>query len=186
MTDTYSFDEQLEMGKRWEKDLCERLESILTKKTVRNIQYEDEPEKQRSGIDAVVSEKTPDIDVKVQRHSHLTTGNIPIETWSVKEREKRGWFYTGKSDVIAWVYKNKAGTNLHPTAYLMLKNERFIDWFEDNIHKFREVDIPNESWTTVCRLVPIEEIPENYLIEFNPTLDEDKNEEQHTLLEWSN
>lgn len=185
MSNSYDFDEQLAMGKRWESELSDRLESVLTHKTIRNILFEEQPEMQRAGIDAVIETKTPDIDTKVQRTEHLQTGNLPIETWSVYEETIPGWFYTGESDVIVWAYENQAGNNLHPTGYLMLKDEWLVDWFNGRIDEFREVEIPNDGWTTVCRLVPIDEFPDHHLIEFNPTLEKNRKTDQYELVEWS-
>lgn len=189
MSETYDWDETLEMGTMWESELGERLESILTTKTVENISYQDSPETQLAGIDAVLSSDDAEFDVKVQRNEHIETGNLPFETWSVDEKGIPGWLYAGDATVIVWVYENKAGTNFLPTGYFMYKDEQLIDWFNDRIKEFREITVETnrsgESWHTRCRLVPIEEIPESHITEFNPTMKKNRETNQFELTdEW--
>ena len=183
-SDVFDFDEQLEMGTRWESDLSDRLESYLTRVKIENISYEEDPETQLSGIDAVLSEETPNIDTKVQDYGHRDTGNLPFETWSVEEEDIRGWFYTGDSDLIVWAYENRAGTNLLPRGYLMLKDTNLKLWFDAKKKDFRRWEVPNPGWTTVVRLVPIEEIPEDHLVEFDPRLPKDRDTPQSNLGDW--
>jgi len=186
----FDWDETLDMGTRWEDSLGNRLETVLTGIHIERIAFEDNPEKQLSGVDAVLSEGEPDIDVKVQRNKHLTTGNLPIETWSVVDESIPGWFYTGEAEVIAWAYENKAGTNLHPTGYLMFKTEAFVEWFNDRIDEFKEITVSTnrngETWQTKSRLVPIEDFPDEHLVEFTPTLAEDEETGQCELVEFNN
>jgi len=126
MSEAYDFDEQLEMGNLWESELSERLETVLTRTKIENIDYEEKPEMQRNGIDSVIKTEQPNFDVKVQRNEHIETGNLPFEVWSVEEESEPGWFYDGESDLIVWAYANKAGNTLLPTGYFMLKN----DWLK--------------------------------------------------------
>jgi hypothetical protein len=188
--DAYDWDEKLNMGTKWETDLGNRLETVLSRLHIERIAFEDNPEKQLSGVDAVLSKGEYELDVKVQSNELLTTGNLPIETWSVVEEAIPGWFYTGEADVIAWAYKNKAGTNLHPTGYLLFKTDAFIEWFNDNIERFREVEVKtrrdrdDKLWHTKNRLVPIEEFPDENLVEFTPTLEKNEATDQFELTEF--
>jgi len=184
----YDWEDKLDMGTQWEEGLGNRLETVLSRLHIERIAFEDNPEKQLSGVDAVLSRGEPDIDVKVQRNEHLTTGNLPIETWSVVEKAIPGWFYTGEADVIAWAYKNKAGTNLHPTGYLLFKTEAFVEWFNDHIDEFKEVTVETkrdgDTWETKSRLVPIERFPDENLVPFTPTLEENEETGQCELAEF--
>ena len=186
----FDWDETVDMGTKWEGSLSDRLETVLMRAHIERIAFEDNPEKQLSGIDAVLSESEPDIDVKIQRNEHLTTGNLPIETWSVVEKSIPGWFYTGEADVIAWAYENKAGTNLHPTGYLMFKTEAFVEWFNDHIEEFKEITVSTnrngETWETKSRLVPIERFPDENLVEFTPTLEKNEETNQFELMDFDN
>lgn len=179
-SDLFSFEEQKQFGNKWESELSDRLESVLTQAKIENISFTEQPEVQRNGIDAVMHDEEPDFDVKTQSYKHRNTGNLPIETWSVWP-EKPGWFYAADSDIIAWVYENQAGNNLLSTGYFMLKDDWLVKWFNDRIEDFREVFIPNEGYETVVRLVPIEVVPDTHITEFNPTLTENKDTEQYEL-----
>lgn len=191
-SDAYDFDEQLEMGLEMEQRLSERLESILTSINLENIAYSDQPEIQRSGIDSILRKKNVDFEIKSQRYEHTKTGNLPIEVVSVLEEQEPGWYHYSEADIIVWVYHNKPKptTNYHNVGYFMLFDERFKDWFEEREESFRFVSVPNEGrygeYHTGNRLVPIEEIPDEWLIEFDPRLPTDKETPQSDITEWLN
>jgi len=185
VSEPFSFQEQLEFGKRWEEYATERLETLLTSISMRNIDYETEPELQRAGIDSILSRSEPSIDIKTQKYEYTKTGNLPIETMSVEEESIPGWFYTSDSDLIVWVYPNQAATNLYQTGYFMPHTEALRDWFNDQINQFTRKRIPNEGYHTAVRLVPIESFPDEFLVEFDPRLPTDRETPQSDIMKWA-
>jgi len=184
MSEPYSFEEQLEFGKEWERRVSDRLEDILTVYAAQNISFDDEPEMQLAGIDTILQKNNPQIDVKTQSYKNTQTGNLPIEVVSVMEADppKKGWFLKTEADLIVWVGENKAGTNLYHKGYFMPMIVR--DWLNERLGKYRYVSIENEEWTTGVRLVPIKDFPDEYLIEFDPRLPTDKETPQSDIARW--
>jgi hypothetical protein len=188
MSSSYSFDEQLSFGKEWEQQAKSHLQELFTAVSVSNIDYDEQPELQRAGVDVVFQQETTDIDIKTQRHGHLNTGNLPIETLSVVEKGKLGWFFEAESDLIVWVYPNKAGTNLHKTGYLMPLTDGLRDWFAENAETYRYVEVETHSeygaYHTGCRLVPVDSFPAEYLVEFDPRLPTERETPQSDIQRW--
>ena len=183
------FEDDLAFGLEWEERASERLEEILLSVRATNVDYAKRPELQRAGIDSILGKERPTFDVKVQSNHHTDTGNLPIEVMSVVEDMEPGWFYTSDADMVVWLYENKAGTNLHHTGYLMPLRDGLIEWFNDRKDEFRRITKPNkgqygDNYTTVCRLVPIEQFPAEYLAEFDPRLPNDRETSQSDLGEW--
>lgn len=164
----FDFQEQLEMGLSAESDIVNKLSESLD---VEAYDYEDNPDKQRSGIDMTVG--TFDIDIKTQSEKYVSTGNIPIETMSVKEQSKPGWFYTSEADYILWLYESSGEYNYHHTAYLMRLDEELIEWFVLEHEKWTNgtVDVYNNGrygeYNAVNHLIPIPAFPPEKLIQLN-------------------
>jgi hypothetical protein len=189
MSSSYSFDEQLSFGKEWERQAKSHLQELFTAVSVSNIDYNEQPELQRAGIDVVFQQQTTDIDIKTQRHGHLETGNLPIETLSVVEKGKLGWFFEAESDLVVWVYPNKAGTNLHKVGYLMPLTDGLRDWFGETAETYRYVEAETHGkygeYHTGCRLVPIDSFPSEYLVEFDPRLPTERETPQSDIQRWA-
>lgn len=181
----FDFDEQLAFGEEWERRVSERLNSLLKSISVENISFDENPELQLSGVDAVLKRENPQFDVKTQSHKHIATGNLPIETWSKFEQSTPGWFYTSESDIVVWVYPNKAHTNLYRKGYFMMLGEGIRGWFNDRHDRYRSIEVQNTGWMTKCRLVPIEDFPDEYLVEFDPRIPTDRDTPQSDLSKWS-
>lgn len=184
MSEPFSFEEQLQFGKKWEKYASERLETLLTSISMKNIDYDADPEMQRAGIDSILSRSQPSIDIKTQQYEYTKTGNMPIETMSVEEKSVPGWFYTSESDLIVWVYPNRAGTNLHRTGYFMPHSDELREWFNHRLDEFTRKRIPNEDYHSAVRLVPIDSFPDEFLVEFDPRLPTDKETPQSDIMKW--
>jgi len=181
-TEPYNFSEQLTFGLEWEQKVSEKLETILTSISAENISFDKQPEMQRSGIDSILHKDNPKIDVKTQKYENTQTGNLPIEVMSVLEDGKLGWYWTTESDMIVWVGLNKTGKNLYHKGYFMPMSVR--DWLDERLDEYPHRSIPNEDWTTIIRLVPIEDFPDRYLIEFDPRLPTDKQTPQSDIMNW--
>lgn len=185
---TFDWDESLSMGLKWEERLSDWLETVLTRMSIENISFSDDPETQLSGIDSVLESGSANFDVKTQDHEYYYSDNLPIETMSVVEADKPGWFYTTESDIIVWVFPNQAGTNLMPTGYFLLHDDTLVEWFNENLSEFPQFEARTPrgetTWTTLGRLVPIDDIPASHITEFNPVLLEDEETDQGTLQDF--
>lgn len=184
---TQDWNESLAEGVKWERKLEERLEKVLMTTALERISFEDDPEAQLSGIDMVLSQETPKIDVKSRSHVGLRYDDILIETWSVWEEQIPGWFYTTEADLIARVYENEPGTNLEE-GYFIVMSDTFDQWFRDNYADYDETRQHTvrggEEWHSAVREVPIEDFPSGTLVEFDPTLYEPTEDSQQDLTGW--
>lgn len=189
MSDSFDFDEQLAFGSEWEQQAKGHLQELFTAVSVSNIDYNEQPELQRAGIDVVFQQTEATIDVKTQRHEHLNTGNLPIEVMSVIEEREPGWFWDADSDLVVWVYPNKAKTNLSETGYLMPLTDGLREWFDENAESFRYIRSETTgrygTYHTGCRLVPIDEFPAEYLVEFDPRLPTQRETPQSDIQRWA-
>jgi len=191
MGDAYSFDEQLKFGNNWEQEVRERLESLFLRITVDNVDYEERPELQRAGIDHIISKERPSVDVKTQSHSKVGNDYLPFEVLSVVEDCVPGWFVdpSKDTDLIVWVYPNKAETNLHHVGYLMPLKTGIREWWKEHGDEYDYATVPNHGkygeYTTGVRWVVIDDIPDQYLIEFDPRLSTDKETPQSDITKWA-
>lgn len=184
MSDAANFDDDEAFGSDWEEEFSDRLESLLLSVNVSNIAFDEDPDTQLDGIDSIVEQAEAEIDIKTERAKHRNSPNLPIEVWSMKEREKLGWFYTSESDYIVWLRESEGGTNLH-TGFVMVLDNELREWFHERRESYRQVDVQNENWTTVVRLVPIDDFPADKLFEFDPTVHEPVKDSQQELSRWS-
>lgn len=185
-SDSHDFDESLGMGLKWEQVLKERLEKVLLATGLESISFEEKPDKQRSGIDLVLQQENPNVDVKARGNYALQFGDILLETWSVWEKTKRGWAFKPDIDLVAYVFENEAGTNL-VKGYFIVMSDEFRDWFQENATNYPEKEAENSSfggYTTLNRAVPIEDFPPGTLVEFDPTQFEPVEDEQQELSGW--
>lgn len=185
-SDAHDFDEKLEQGLKWESELADTLETILVTKGLEQISFEDNAEMQRSGIDLVLQQDSPNIDVKCREHYAIQFGDILLETWSVYEENKRGWVYKPDIDLVAYVFENRPGTNLQK-GYFIVMSDVFREWFQENATEYPQKVAENSSfggYTTVNRAVPMEDFPEETLIEFDPALPEPQESPQTNLTEY--
>lgn len=176
------FEECLKEGIYWEEKLKHRIEREFMTTAADRIAFEDHPDKQRAGIDL---ELMPDgvsaVDTKVRDYESYKYGDIILETWSVVEENEPGWFYTSEADVIAYAWKNKAGTNLINPGYLITNLDRLRDWYQDNYGNYPHICAKSNDWTTKFRPVPIEDFPDGTLIPFPARLPTGRVTDQATL-----
>lgn len=165
----YNFETQKQQGEPHEQTVLQAVGEALST-PVRHFEYESHPYEQLSGVDGITHSGVK-VDVKVQRKSHIETGNLPVEIWSDIAGQTPGWFYTGNASLIAWAYCDFSTDELLQTGYMLHKTERFVDWFHRHKQRFRRVDIDNDGYTAVVSLVPLITIPDNFLehIEINET-----------------
>jgi len=187
--DPYDFDEQLDFGTDWEATAKEHLKELFTSVSVSNIDYDQNPELQRAGIDVLFQKGEPKIDVKTQRYEHTKSPNLPIEIMSVMSEDKPGWFWEAESDLIVWIYPNKAKNNLYKTGYLMTLTDGLREWFRDTSDEYDFKRIPNSGrygdYYTGCVMVPISDFPDEYLVEFDPRLPTNRETPQSDIMRWT-
>lgn len=183
--DVHDFQDSLEEGTYWEDKLQRRLQNVITCGSVEQILFEEEPEKQRAGVDLEFEfTEIETVDTKVRDHYYHQFEDLFLETWSVWP-DKPGWFFTSDVDVIAYAWKNRAGTNLLNEGYLINMSDRLRDWFYDHLEVYDEVSTKSQDgdteWETRGRVVPIDEFPEGTLFKFNPKVPTDRVTDQATF-----
>jgi len=188
MTKTFDFDEQLQFGTDWEQQAKDHLRELFAAVSVSNIDYNQQPELQRAGIDVLFQQDETTIDIKTQSHEYADSGNLPIEMLSVVEDGVPGWFWEADSDLVVWVYPNKAKTNLHKTGYLMPLTDGLRDWVDENAEQFRYIRTETTGrygkYHTGCRLIPIDDFPDEYLVAFDPRLPTQRDTPQSDIHRW--
>jgi hypothetical protein len=186
-SEPYSFEEQLRFGNEWEEKAKDSLERFFLGFSVDSIDYEENPDMQKAGIDHILSKEEPAIDVKCQSHEKVSERALPFETMSSMEDGTPGWFVDPNkdTDLIVWVYPNKARTNLYREGYLMPFGTGIRDWFDKHVEEFALADVPNEGYTTLVRWVDIDAIPPQYLIQFDPRLPTSEETPQSDITEWA-
>jgi len=188
-SEPFDFDEQLQFGTQWEQQAKRHLQELFTSISVSNISYDENPKLQRAGIDVLFQKEDTKIDIKTQSHKYVDSPNLPIEVMSVMQDHEPGWFYEADSDLVVWIFPNKAKTNLYKRGYLMTLTYGLRDWFDEHSEEYRFQRIPNTGrygdYDTGCRMVKIEDIPDEYLVEFDPRLPTDRETPQSDILRWA-
>lgn len=152
----------------------EKIARIIHVKSVESINYADQPEIQRQGIDGIITLEKPKIETKTRDYYCHRFHDILLETKSVIENNKLGWFYTTQANIVAYVWKNPSGTNLYD-GYLIFITPELREWFDKNKHRFKRwvahTECNNRQWSTENYAVPIKEFPKNSIKNFEPYLD---------------
>lgn len=161
---TYDFDTQRAMGESHEQTVLRRVGDVLST-SVEHFSHASHPNVQLAGVDGLTADGQR-IDIKVQRKSHIKTGNLPFELWSDIAGQTPGWLYTGNAGLIAWAYCDERTNTLLPTGFLLEKTESLVRWFNEHKDSFRRVRIDNGDYTAVVSLVPLITIPDNFLSYF--------------------
>ncbi len=122
------------------------------------VEHVEDIQEQRKGYDKVVKLETDQffrIEEKFDRKI-AKTGNFFIETWSDLNK-KKGWIYTSRSDYIAYHNVGLGITYMLPTPTLRRAwKENEAVWRDS----YREVFVPNDGWTSMGLLVPIQVLRE--------------------------
>ena len=152
----------------------EKISRIRLREKVRYLG--ENQEFQRKGIDGILYAETAKIDPKVRDYSVYKWKDILIETISVMEENKLGWFYTSEADIVAYVWENPSKTNLIDGFFIFIQNKDLKEWFEKYKNKHPEKRRVATSlrtgiiWHTENFAVPINEFPKGTLIRFDPKL----------------
>jgi len=94
------------------------------------------------------------VTISVKTDTYHWTGNIILETWSVKEQNKVGWMYYSKADFLYYYYAQLDLLYIIPFAALK-------PWFDANIQRYPEAS-PRTSekggYRTVFRKVRVDDL----------------------------
>ena len=168
------FEKNLENGKKWEFPLLEKISRLRLKEKIKYLG--DNREFQRKGIDGILYAEKAEIDPKVRNYSAYKYEDILIETISIIEQNKLGWFYTSRADIVAYVWKNASGTNLIDGYFVFIQNSKLRTWFEQYKEKNPEKrrvaysEANGEVWSTENYAIPIDKFPTGVILQFNPRL----------------
>jgi len=174
----HGFSEKLKEAEPFEEKLKERLSRFLFLQKAKKIPYDSENpvaiKQQKQGVDILIESEKATFDVKVRDFRYYKRG-ILIETVSIKELQKLGWFYTSKANAVAYVWWNRQKTNLMSEGFLLLlQDKRLREWFEANKDNYQTLETHSKEneklWTTCFKIIPIKDFPTNTLIPFNSTL----------------
>lgn len=186
---TNTFDEDLEYGLVCEEKVQERFKQFM-QPVIHRIYYNQNPQLQRKGIDAVITPEQISIDVKCRRYSSYvyTKGNdILIETISVIETNKPGWARYTESSSILYMWTNKTEKKFID-GYIILDWNEFYMWFLDNEYKFEIKNAESydkrtgDVWHTQNKVVIVKDIPKHLILRFNKSLFFEN--EQNTLSKY--
>lgn len=168
------FEEQLKEALRWEKLMEPEIRRKIFLPKIELIDFNKLPDIQRRGIDYIIHKEEPKLDLKIREYYFYKFKDILIETISVVETNKKGWFYTSDADCILYCWKNDAGNNLID-GYILLFND-MSDWFENNKYLYKSPKDAisrrgNLIWHTRNRPIPISVLlNKGYIVHFNPKL----------------
>jgi len=189
LSDEHDFRECLQDGVEWEERLKPKLKEQIMAINVKQISFDEDPAKQLSGIDQVLTQATDlNIDVKVRDHEYYGD-DVLLETVSVVEEDEDGWVYNDATDIIAYCWENKPGTNLCD-GVLILHNDEFVAWFDSMSRRFKTVRAQSydngRTWTTESKIVKINDIPDGFIYRgFDPELPQQKETGQEELNAWT-
>lgn len=150
---TYGFFDRNLLGRKGLLQVIKYLESLECTKEVIDVSLNKEY--QQKGIDILhILERK--LEVKTNSWAKQT-GNFFIETWSNKERNVKGWFYTSQAEYILYL--------VNSALYILpLEKIRQLDL---NQYQEKATQTPTKegAYTTVGRLVPIKDVLAKFNVE---------------------
>jgi len=156
-----------EIGAKAENMVRKRLETFITKVTLKQYDFNLYPEIQRAGIDQIGDLKRASFDIKSRLFYALKYSDILIE---LKTGSRLGWFYTSKSDFIAYVIFNKRKTDLVKGWLISLQNTVFRKFIKNNLfyypHKCAKSERNGSYWNTENLAIPLSDFPTGTLFPF--------------------
>jgi len=172
----HDFNETLKNGQKWELPLLEKISRLRLREQIQCLTFNGEF--QRKGIDGILYSEKVKLDPKSRNFNAYHYNDILIETVSIIETNKLGWFYTSEADVIPYVWENPSRTNLIDGYFLFIQNKSFREWFEK--YKAAHPNWPHRRiahsvcdgnyWSTENYAVPIVAFPVGYILRFDPCL----------------
>lgn len=146
-----------------------------------------ETKKQRNGIDGNVSLSLFEWETKTRKKDY---GDILIETISVRETNKLGWFFTSKADILAYLVIFQGKLTKGFLIFLDKARKKFTKkYLYENYSK--SIRIANSeglkrNWSTENIAIPYKDFPTNSLIPIDSCFEDSKKTEKPNLLLVSN
>ncbi len=177
MSPSHDFWGKLKEAQIWEKRIAEKIGKMYLKTYyMRLIPYDNlkDIQRQKDGYDFTIKSEEAKWEIKTRTFDdRFYNKDILLETTSNVEKNKLGWLYTSKADIIAYVWLNKSKSNLMPIGYfIMLKELRKTEWYHNLLRRYPILDAHsnNYSWQTLFVTPPIEDFPNGTLFRFNALL----------------
>ena len=165
----------LNMGNKWEKKLAPIMEKFIYSVKIKIMNYNNPNERiaQRNGIDGIGEKVELCWESKTRTYNKKYYNvDILLETVSVEQTGKLGWFHTSQADVISYCWETNNRQNLMPVGYLILIKElRTTNWFKKILTYPLKRAYTEDKWSTLNRAIPINDFPPGTLYEFNPTIE---------------
>ena len=167
MTD-HDFSEEANEAKKWERIAMRELQLFMLHTKL--IEYSENPEIQKVGIDAVTTSHGLTYDVKT-RYKYYP--DILIETMSDVERKIPGWYYTSKADALIYHWLNDDKTRSVKLYVIALQKLRDRDFLNSVLEAFPDIELGYTSsnggaWRTSFYTVPIDLFPNDCIVELPP------------------
>jgi len=167
------WENSLKQGLKWERKLMEKVADLVISYEIKH--FNNDMNKQRQGIDGLISFKDASVEIKTRDFSAFKYKDILLETISIIERNKLGWFYTSKATAVLYVWLNQTKTNFIDGYIIWIQTPKLRKWFELNKHKFSKKIAKTRTedgnyWHTENRAVPIKSFPKDTIKRFNPQL----------------
>ena len=164
MRKIHDFNRDLSEALKWEEKVAGQFKDIIIAEAVKKATLEE----QKDGIDIIIKLKEGTFDVKFRDSKYFPPQDLLIETVSVVEQNKPGWFYTSKADAVVYLWWNESRTNLKPVGYLLfIQDPWFREWFEKHRHLYPEKETTTKrdgkTWKTKFVIVPIKHFPKGSL-----------------------
>ena len=163
----HDFNEKLREGNLCEEYVKSHFDVIFYTPILKHITYENDPKMQRDGIDFVMSKEEVNFDVKCREYGFYKWNDILLETVSVVETGKPGWFWASRSDIIVYMWQNETKTEVIDGYLLLLPQTR--EWIKDKMDKYKTKTAHSKrqggTWATDNIAVPIKDFPSDCLIQ---------------------
>lgn len=169
MTD-HDFSEEANEAKKWERIAMRELQLFMLHTKL--IEYSENPETQKAGIDVITTSRGLTCDVKT-RHKYYP--DILIEIMSDVERKIPGWYHTSKADALIYHWLNKDKTRSVKLYVIALQKLRDQDFLNSVLGAHPEFKLGYSSsnggaWHTSFYTIPIDLFPPDCIVELPPLI----------------
>ena len=164
------WDRDIEFGEKWEIKLKQLLQESFRLVKLNRIDFENNKELQLDGIDIIFNTETGNIQIKTRRDEY---NDIAFEERTSMDHPdnmcsgKLGWVYSYKEKniIMAYIFSHSL------RGYFLILDNDFYKWYENNKDNYSikpAYSLGNgNSWWTINRIIPIKEIPEQFIKKFN-------------------
>lgn len=147
------FEDSIKISNQAVKEIEAWLNKFDETITVRNV--ESEKDFQKIDVDLVWITNKREYKIEIKADQWHKTGNFFFETHSNKERNTPGCFLNTRADFVFYYF-------IIPKVLYCLPMPRTREWFQFKMENFKEssttTPVNGEQYTTVGRLVPIDEV----------------------------